>query len=51
MLSEKYDLQKGDRLQSDDWIFTVLHMEGPRIIQIEAEKIEAEEQEAPENPL
>lgn len=47
MLSEKYDLQKGDRLQSDDWIFTVLHMEGPRIIQIEAEKIEAEEEESP----
>ncbi|MEC0241881.1 hemolysin family protein [Paenibacillus dokdonensis] len=51
MLSEKYDLQKGDRLQSDDWIFTVLLMEGPRIIQIEAEKIEAEEQEPPENPM
>lgn len=46
MLSRKFDLKEGDRLQSDDWIFTVLHMEGPRILQIEAEKMDPEE-EAP----
>nr|WP_202128886.1 hemolysin family protein [Paenibacillus dendrobii] len=47
MLSEKFDLQEGDRLQADDCIFTALHMEGPRIIQIEAQKLEPGQKESP----
>ncbi|MGN7360198.1 hemolysin family protein [Paenibacillus sp. SAF-054] len=46
MLSERFDLKEGDRLQSDDWIFTVLHKEGPRLLQIEAKKMEPEAEEA-----